>query len=231
MLDGVHIARLAVARTVRLVSSARVRPPVLANLVPAGMVADLEEIEGATSGRLNGQWRGTPAVRQNEFVYGVPCANFINATFAYSKPLCPNRFNGDGRGAWYAADVVDTCIEEVAFHLAEELANIGVFKTRVEYAELHASFAGDSIDLTATPDHPCLHPDPAVGYPAGNAVAEAALAKGLHLIRYPSVRHRGGVCYAALSPHAVQSVAPGALWEMVWDGCPSPVVRKLQEAA
>ncbi|MGK2912160.1 MAG: RES family NAD+ phosphorylase [Sphingobium sp.] len=231
LLDGLRITRMAVERTVRLVSTAVLRPPVLAPLVPDDMLDALVEIEGATSGRLNGQWRGTTAMSADEFVYGVPCASFINATFAYSKPRCYNRFSGDGRGAWYAALDVQTSLAEVGFHLAEELANIGEFKSRVEYAELHASFAGDVVDLVATPDHPALAPDVTAGYPVGNAIAEAALAKGVHLIRYPSVRHQGGVCFAAISPHAIQSVVPGALWSLSWDGSPEPTITKLAKAA
>lgn len=231
MLAGLKIDRIAVERTVRLVTTALLRPGVLRPLVPEEMLSDLEEIEGATSGRLNGQWRGTATMSADEFVYGVPCANFINATFAYSKPRCMNRFSGDGRGAWYAALQVETCLREVGFHLTEELRNVGEYKATVEYAELHSSFAGDVVDLVQTPDHPCLNPEPEAGYPVGNALAEAALSRGLHLIRYPSVRHDGGVCFAALSPHAVQSVAPGALWRLTWEGDPEPIIEQLPRAA
>lgn len=230
MLDGLTISRAAFQRTVRLVSTARLRPPVLQGLVPDEMLTDLYEIEGATSGRLAGQWRGTSGIEQTEFVYDVPHAHFINASFAYAKPSKPNRFNDGNRGAWYAALSVDTCIEEVKFHIVEELSNIGRFETRVEYAEMHASFAGEVLDLTAANDHECLHPSPEIGYPVGNALAEAARSKGINLIMYPSVRHEGGTCFAALSPHVVQSVAPGDVWEMVWNGTPDPTIAKLEAA-
>lgn len=231
MLEGLAIIRGAYQRTVRLVSTARLRPPVLETLVPPELFNDLCEIEGATSGRLNGQWRGTPGIEQTEFVYDVPHAHFINASFAYAKPSKPNRFNDGKRGAWYAALSVDTCLEEVKFHLVEELTNIGRYDTRVEYAEMHASFAGEILDLTAANDHHCLHPCPEIGYPVGNALADAARSKGINLIMYPSVRHQGGICFAALSPHAVQSVAPGDVWEMVWSGKPDPTVAKIATSA
>ena len=227
MLDGLPVTRGAFKRTVRLVTTARLRPPVLADIVPPDLMDDLHEIEGATSGRLNGQWRGTSAIEATEFVYDVPHATFINASFAYSKPGTPSRFNGEYRGAWYAALCVETCLEEVKFHICEELKNIERYDTRVEYAEMHASFAGDFLDLTAANDHECLHPDPPIGYPVGNAIAEAARAKGINLIVYPSVRHAGGTCFAALSPHAVQSVAQGDVWEMVWKGSPEPAIAKV----
>ncbi|WP_374597979.1 RES family NAD+ phosphorylase [Brevundimonas sp.] len=231
MIDGLPIVRKAFERTVRLVSSARLRPPVLEDLVPPEMMDALHELEGATSGRLNGQWRGTVGIDKNEFVYGVQHAAFINASFAYPRPNQLNRFNGDARGAWYAALDVRTCLEEIKFHITQELENINEFRTRIEYAEMHASFAGDFLDLTAANDHECLHPDPAIGYPVGNAVADAARAHGLNLIMYPSIRHKGGTCFAALSPHAVQSVAQGDVWEMIWTGDAVPIVQPVAKAA
>lgn len=230
MLDGLTIVRGAFERTVRLVTTARLRAPVLQGIVSDDLLTDLYEIESATSGRLNNQWRGTAGLEATEFVYDVPHATFINASFAYSKPARPSRFNGESRGAWYAALDVQTCLEEVKFHIVEELTNIGRFDTRVEYAEMHASFAGDYLDLTVANDHECLHPQPDVGYPVGNAVAEAARARGVNLIVYPSVRHSGGTCFAALSPHSVQSVAQGDVWEMVWRGSPEPQVANISAA-
>lgn len=231
MLDGLPVTRGAFERTVRLVSTARLRPPVLEDIVPSELLNALYEIEGATSGRLNGQWRGNSSIEATEFVYDIPHATFINASFAYSKPAKPSRFSGEYRGAWYAALEVRTCLEEVKFHIIEELTNIGRFDTRIEYAEMHASFAGDFLDLTAANDHECLHPDPRIGYAVGNAIAEAARSKGINLIVYPSVRHPGGICFAALSPHSVQSVAQGDVWEMVWKGNTEPEIANLRTQA
>lgn len=228
MLDGFPIVRLAEPRTVRLVSTARLRPPVLAQLVPEDQLDALQEIEMATSGRLVGQNRGTEGVDPNEFVYNVPHAAFINAAFAYARPRGLNRFNGPARGAWYAALDVQTCLEEIIFHMTRELADAGDFNAVVEYAEMHASFAGEFLDLRDLPNAPaCLHADPAIAYPHGNAVADAARARGLNGIVYPSIRHPGGTCYAALSPHAVQSVAQGAVWRIIWSGSPTPSVEQV----
>jgi hypothetical protein len=67
------------------------------------------------------------------------------------------------------------------------------------------------------------------GYPAGNALAEEARAAGHNGIIYPSVRHIGGTCLVALWPHAVQSVAQGAIWRIAWAGDPMPRVEALSE--
>ena len=227
MLEGLTITRDALPRTIRLVTTARLRAPVLSQLVDAGDLAALAEIEGATSNRLLAQSRGTAEVQSYELVYGVPHAAFINAAFAYAKPREPNRFNGADRGAWYAALELETCLAEVRHHLTEALAQTGVYEAVVEYAELHASFAGEFVDLRPHPDHICLNPEKAVGYPAGNAVADSARARGINGIIYPSVRHIGGTCIAALFPHAVQSVAQGDIYRMTWRGMTEPNIEKV----
>ncbi|WFU62502.1 RES family NAD+ phosphorylase [Bradyrhizobium brasilense] len=199
----------------------------LKRLVDEDEINALAEIEGATSTRLRAEDHGLESLHANEFVYGVPHSHFINAAFAYSRPRSMNRFNGDGRGAWYAALDVQTCINEVAFHMSNFLSMTGEYQAVVEYAEMFSSMAGEFLDLRSASDHPSLHPDGEIGYRAGNLLADAALAKGLNGIIYPSVRHPGGTCLAALRPHAIQSVAPGDVYRITWSGIPDPVILKV----
>ncbi|WP_420137751.1 RES family NAD+ phosphorylase [Sphingomonas sp.] len=227
MIQGLPVTRVALPRTVRLVTTARLREPVLLGLGDPEDQAALAEVEGATSNRLIAQARGAGAVQPFELVYGVPHAAHINAAFAYAKPRAPNRFNGADRGAWYAATETETSLAEVAYHLTAMLAATGVYQATVDYAELYASFAGEFLDLRGHPDHPALHPDPAIGYPIGNALALDVRAAGLNGLLYPSVRRAGGTCIAALVPHAVQSVAQGDVYRMVWRGAPQPRIERL----
>lgn len=225
-VDGVPVVTEAFPRTVRLVTSARLREAVLAPLADnAEELALLAEIEGATSARLRAQERGISGLMANELVYDVPHARFINASFAYAKPRHSNRFNGANRGAWYAALAVETCIREVSFHLSNALSDTGDFHAVVEYAEMFCSLAGDFLDLRQQPTHPALDAEPSVAYPRGNALAERARAEGLNGIIYPSVRHSGGTCLVALRPAAVQSVRQGAVYRMVWAGQPDPMIE------
>jgi hypothetical protein len=226
-IEGVPIIRDAFARTIRLVTTARLRDSVLKALADTDEeLAQLAEIEGATSARLLAQDHGSGAMGVEEFVYGVPQAALINASFAYAKPRERNRFNGPDRGAWYAALDVETCLAEVVFHMTEFLARTGVYQGTVEYAELFASLAGEYLDLRSIPEHPSLNSNPAIGYAAGNALAEAAVAQGVNGIVYPSVRHASGTCFAALRPHAVQSVAQGNVFRVIWSGSVVPKVEK-----
>ena len=214
---------LAIERAVRLVATARLRDPVLLKLVDPSLVSDLAEIEGATSARLLEESSvAHPALT------GRPHSNFVNAAFAYFRPLEMNRFNGRERGAWYASLNVETSLAEVAFHMRRELERVNDFHTVVEYAEMWASFAGNFVDLrnvNPTPD--CLHPDAAIGYPAGNLLAEEAIAEGVNGIIYPSVRHPGGTCIVALWPHVVQSVAQGKVIRLTWSGSPDPSIEQV----
>ena len=225
-VDGVPVVTEAFPRTVRLVTTARLREAVLKPLVDSDdELALLGEIEGATSARLIAEERGISGLAANELVYDVPHARFINASFAYAKPRQPNRFNGANRGAWYAALTVETCLREVGFHLTNALADAGDFNAVVEYAEMFCSLAGDFLDLRQIPGHAALDADAATAYPVGNALADGARAQGLNGIIYPSVRHAGGTCIAALRPAAVQSVRQGAVYRMTWRGKPEPSVE------
>lgn len=225
-VDGVPVVTEAFPRTVRLVTTARLRAAVLAPLVDGDdELALLAEIEGATNTRLVAQDRGISGLAANELVYDVPHAHFINASFAYAKPQQPNRFNGADRGAWYAALDVATCLREVGYHLTNALADAGDYNATVDYAEMFCSLAGEFLDLRQVPDHPSLDPDKARAYPLGNALAEGARAAGLNGIIYPSVRHAGGTCLVALRPAAVQSVRQGAVYRMIWCGDPTPAIE------
>jgi RES domain-containing protein len=219
------VSILAVPRAVRLVATARLRDPVLLGLVPPPMLGDLAEIEGATSARQRDERlaaRSYPSHR--------PHAAFVNAAFSYFRPREMNRFNGPERGAWYAAFAVETALAEVSYHMRRELDRVQDYHAVIDYAEIWASFAGAFVDLRGQQPTPaCLDPDPAVGYPAGNALATETMALGHNGIVYPSVR-QGGTCLVALWPHAVQSVAQGGIWRLTWAGEPQPSIQAICEA-
>ncbi|MFN3719605.1 MAG: RES family NAD+ phosphorylase [Rhizobium rhizophilum] len=220
------VSTVAHPRTVRLVSTARLRAPVLASLADdAGELAELAEIEAATSSRMQAQATGISGLSARELVYDVPHAHFINASFAYAKPREPNRFNGETRGAWYAALSVETCLAEITFHMTEFLARTGVYEAVADYAETFCSVSGEFLDLMSKPTHPALSPDKTVGYAEGNMLALEARRAGLNGIIYPSVRHAGGTCFAILRPAAVQSVRQGDVWRLTWKGRPGPKVE------
>jgi hypothetical protein len=107
------------------------------------------------------------------------------------------------------------------------LARAGNFNAVVEYAELFASLAGEYADLRSIPEHPSLNSDPTTSYKAGIALASATLVRGLNGIIYPSIRHKGGTCFAVLWSHAVQSVAQGGMFRLTWSGSSTPRIEQV----
>jgi hypothetical protein len=93
--------------------------------------------------------------------------------------------------------------------MTHHFSEVSSFEGAAEYAELFADFIGAFVDLRGADGAECLDPNPRVGYPAGNLMAEEAMAADLNGIIYPSVRRPGGTCLAALWPHAVQKCDSG----------------------
>ena len=210
----VPISEIAQQRTVRLIPTAYYKPAVLRALVDTvDELEQLERLEGLTSGRLIGQLSVGD--------YDAWGRTYIAAAFTYCRKG-GNRFNDERRGAWYAGFDDRTSLSEVAFHRTRELEYINYFHDDVQYRALHASFIGRFHDLRGVSPVPdCLHPDPTVGYPHGQELANQLTAAGSRGLVYPSVRRPRGVCIVAFQPNVVQDVAPGACWRLVWDGTPN----------
>jgi RES domain-containing protein len=216
--------------TVRLISTARLKEPVLLALAPNyGAMEDLAELEGATSSRLQAQEGGLLDLDPKELVFGRPGHTFINAAFTYTRPG-GNRFNDDERGAWYCAFQAETAVAEVTFHLTRELEAINRFENVTDYAELISDFVGHFHDLRG--DHfstdDSLNADPAVAYPAGQALARwLRREKDSPGLIYPSVRSSGGTCLVAFHPSLVQNLRQGGTWRLEWQGDPEPEISRL----
>ena len=112
-LAGFPIRQEALPRTVRLVTTARLRDAVLRALADTeDEMALLALLEGATSARLTAAAGRLPGLPPEDLVGRVPHAAFVNAAFAYARPRGLNRFHGPDRGAWYAALAVRTALAE-----------------------------------------------------------------------------------------------------------------------
>ncbi|WP_274424885.1 RES family NAD+ phosphorylase [Chelativorans sp. YIM 93263] len=214
------------AHTHRLLSSAYVDEPAIAPLYDDDDEKEiLDALEARTSSRLLGQAGKLDEVSPGElltetFGYGW---TYVNAAFVYTR-VGGNRFNGEGRGAWYAALAVETCLAEVGFHLTRELKNTGETENTTQYVQLLAHIAGRMASLVGREGEPCLDPDTAVGYPAGQKLAEEMRGQGLGGIIYPAVRHAGGTCIATLRPDCIRQVTRGASYRLVWSGGKGPEV-------
>jgi hypothetical protein len=215
--------------TIRLISTGRLKDPVLLPLAANhGALEDLAALESVTNGRLQAQETGLPNLDLRELVFGRAGYTFINTAFTHTRPG-GNRFNDGSRGAWYCAFEPDTAISEVSYHLTRELEAIGRFENVTDYAELIADFLGVLHDLRPAEFvvHAALNADPAIAYPAGQALARQlrkdAASNG---IIYPSIRRTGGTCLVAFRPDLVQSLQQGGIWRLEWQGAPTPTVTR-----
>lgn len=215
--------------THRLLSSAYVDESAIAPLYDdEEEKAVLDALEARTSGRLMAQDGKLDELDPKELMteaFGFGWT-YVNAAFAYTR-ASGSRFNREGRGAWYAALAVETCIREIAFHLGRELKNTGETENRTKYVQLVAHIEGPMAFLQGAEAPACLDPDTAVGYPAGQEFAAEVLGKDLSGIRYPSVRDPDGICIAALKPRAVNNVTKGDAYLLTWSGGGGPDVTRV----
>jgi RES domain-containing protein len=178
------------------------------------MLADLAEIDGATNDRLLGEEGLLPGIGVHELVYGVRYASIVNAAFTHKNPA-GNRFNDGTRGAWYAGLDRATSVAEVAYHRAQQLADIDwKEEDRAVYDDYLADFTTEFHDLRGTdrtaPDRPYrkfLKPGPVPAcYAESQKLARTLLAGKSNGVIYPSVRHQGGTCIACFRPALVYHV-------------------------
>ncbi|MHB1305051.1 MAG: RES family NAD+ phosphorylase [Acidiphilium sp.] len=221
---------LAQRDTVRLISTGRLKEPVLLPLAAMqGALDDLADLESVTNGRLQAQESGLPDLDPRELVFGRPGHTFINAAFTHTRPE-GNRFNGDDRGAWYCAFDVETALSEVSYHLTRELESIDRFENVTDYAELIADFFGPFHDLRVADqtEEPALQPDSAIAYPAGQALARRLLRElSSNGVTYPSARHAGGTCLVAFRPDLVLNLRQGGVWQLEWQGSRTPTYTQV----
>lgn len=178
---------------------------VLENLgLPANVLADLSELDGATNERKTAERGGCAAISSNELLFGVTLAPIVNAAFCHPG-LDGGRFHGPHRGAWYAGFEWETAIEEVAFHRRRFLQDSRIKEEQVyDYVDFQADFFGSFHQLEPAEQEACLQPSPIPQcYRASQALAASLLYKGSNGIVYLSVRRKGGTCIACFRPASV----------------------------
>lgn len=186
-----------------------------------GHLADIFELDNATSDRLRAEYDLLPGIGVHELLFGVPYYRVINAAFTHAHPL-GSRFNGPERGAWYAAFEIRTAQAEIAFHKMVQLAEIDRFEDDVTFDDYLADFSGDFHDLRASSDWlDCLDRDT---YVQSQALAERLLDGGSLGVVYPSVRRDGGTCVACFRPALVMNVRKGTSYRFRWSGNPTPAI-------
>ena len=180
------------------------------------------ELDNATNDRLLAGKQLLAGIGIEELVFAVPHAAVINAAFCHPHPL-GSRFNGPGRGAWYAGFALETSQAEVGFHKTVQLAEVGRFHDSVSYDDYLADFSAEFHDLRSSPSGVRAWLD-ANSYVESQSLAERLLDTGSLGVIYPSVRHAAGTCVACFRPALVANVRRGKTYRYTWDGDPEPTI-------
>ena len=219
------VSRVRLKNTCRLVPSIYPAAGILDTVASPEDLPLIFELESWTNDRISDELGVLHRIPPEEWVVGRPMASVIMAAFCHPR-LGGGRFNGPDRGAWYAGTSLDTAHAEVIYHRTAELTEIGVFDTRVQVRLYLADFNTSFHDLRAdTPENRPFH-DP-WSYAASQALARELLAGGSNGVIYRSVRRPRGQAVACFRPGLVANVRPDAHFEYVWEGRPTPAIRRL----
>lgn len=221
------LSAISFKNTSRLISSkySKSDESVLARLAPhTQTLHDVFQVESRTNDRLIADVGGLPGVTPHELVANVPYASIINAAFTHPRPD-GSRFNGLGRGAWYAARSVRTAKAEIAYHQSVALAEVGRFEDEVTYDEYLADFVGEFHDLLNNFGFSAAL-DPA-SYKASQKLAQQLFEIGSLGIIYPSVR-APGTCLVCFRPALVSHVRKGRTFRFRWAGNPKPTIEPVR---
>jgi len=176
------------------------------------MLDDITLLDGASNERIRAENRGTLGISTYELVYGIPNAHIVNAAYCYTSED-GSRFSDHTRGAWYAADELETSLAEVTYHRALHLAEIIVPGLPGERPDRDTSTYDDWLSDFRTSFHELapaasyaeyLQPEPVPHcYRPGQRLARELLEAGSNGLVYPSVRRAGHICIACFRPALV----------------------------
>jgi hypothetical protein len=219
------LTRIRLKDTHRLIPS---RYPAAGILDAVASAEDLElmfELEGWTKDRISAELGILTIIPRSEWVVGRRMASVIMAAFCHPRQE-GSRFSGPECGAWYAARSLATAHRETLYHRTAELAEVGVFESRLEMRLYLADFNSTFHDIRADQAENDAYHNPA-SYEASQALGRQLLALGSNGILYRSVRHAGGECIACFRPPLVRNVRAAGHFEYSWSGGKEPAIRPL----
>ncbi len=184
---------------------------------------DVILLDGVTNDRIQGEQRGLAGIGIHELVYGIPNAHIVNAAFTHAG-MSGGRFNDATRGAWYAADELNTSVAEVAYHKARRLAEIVVPELPHRRPDLEVTTYDDWLADFRAEFHvlrprekfaESLQPEPVPQcYATSQMLANLLLNGASNGIVYESVRRARHYCLVCFRPALVYNPRRGASLEL-----------------
>lgn len=175
----------------------------------------LYALEAMTNDRLRDEVGEISLVPPEERLFG-PGSTCIMAAFTHLNPQ-GSRFSDGSYGVFYCARKRDTAIAETRYHSALFMHATREPPMRLQMRLYTVQARGEAADLReASKSAPrIVAPD---DYSHTQAIGRSLRAAGALGIVYPSVRHPGGECLAALRTGIVKNCLHAAYLEYQWNG-------------
>ncbi len=175
----------------------------------------LYALEAMTNDRIRDEVGEISLVPAEERLFG-PGSTCIMAAFTHLNPQ-GSRFSDGSYGVFYCARTRDTAIAETRYHSARFMQATAEPPMRLQMRLYSVEARGQVTDLrTASRTEPrIVDPD---DYSHAQSIGRQLRAAGVQGILYPSVRHSGGECLAALRTGVVKNCLHAAYLEYNWNG-------------
>lgn len=175
----------------------------------------LYALEAMTNDRIRDEIGEIHLVPPDERLFG-PGSTCIMAAFTHLNPH-GSRFSDGRYGVFYCARKRDTAIAETRYHSALFMQATAEPPMRLPMRLYSVEAKGRAADLreASQRDPRIVDPD---DYAYAQGIGRTLRAAGALGIVYPSVRHPGGECLAALRTGIVKNCLHAAYLEYHWNG-------------
>ena len=175
----------------------------------------LYALEAMTNDRIRDEVGEISLVPVEERLFG-PGSTCIMAAFTHLNPQ-GSRFSDGSYGVFYCARKQDTAIAETRHHSALFMQATAEPPMRLQMRLYSVQARGEVADLIAA-----SHAEPRIvdpdDYSYAQGIGRTLMAEGAQGMLYPSVRHPGDECLAALRTGIVKNCLHAAYLEYNWNG-------------
>jgi hypothetical protein len=137
------------------------------------------------------------------------------APFAYAQSA---RFSDENAGAYYAANDLQTSIEEVTFHRTAFASRTATPPMDFDERVIEADIDADFFDLRTWATDSFVYDPNISNYPRIQAFARQKRADGWNGIVYRSVRNPAGECVAVFIPRLIKNARTAGYIGLRWNG-------------
>ncbi|MCG8317268.1 MAG: RES family NAD+ phosphorylase [Pseudomonadales bacterium] len=191
-------------------------PPVnfFERYTPPELMEEAFEIESLTNERLLNEVGLLQQVKREDRVSG-PGASVVMAAFTHIGNA--SRFTDGSFGIYYAGLSLETAIWETIFHRERFFLATQEPPCEIDMRSYHGTIAKPLVDARGDNYQHLLDSNPD-NYAVSQSFGLEIRTKEHWGILYPSVRHEGGECIAALRPPAISIPVQGAHLSYHWNG-------------